>query len=719
MFPTPGIYPISLTLTDPNGCTYTSPVSNIQATGPIPKFTSPAGGCLNSPISFTDTSTAYPGPPQIPITSWAWQWGDGSTSSYNAQLIPFTHQYSDTGTFNVILTVTDNIGCSASDTIKGAIQITSPQVIFSGPDSFYCPNTPVTFLDSTKGYGPFTETWNFGDGSGNFSSPTHTFPATNGVLDTVTLTVSDKNGCTADTTRTIRIQSPIAAFSIADTTGICTPLQTMFTAAGQYYDSLYWEFGDGTTSTLPVTSHFYNTYGTFNATLVVQGPGGCQDSASRRVLLPNPLTASTFLFSPKTACDSVVADFTIVPPGYTTFVLQFGDGQMDSSGNLAPVHTYRSPTTYVPLLLLTDATGCIVTLSDTALTVLGAVPFFTATPVAFCDTGTVYFGDFTITNDPGIQSKTFSFGDGSSLAQPPPMTTPFDPAHFYNTPGNLLATLNVVTLHNCVASYTDTIKVYQTPHPLISTSGNLCAGLIQLLGSLVTPDVDTVSWQWNLTNGQTANVQDPLVQASPGAYQVNLKTSVSFGCSDTTSAIITVFPKPTIKGPAQISTPVGVPVTIPFTYSNDIITYTWTPAANLSCTNCANPSTTLTFDQTYTVMVTDSNNCSDTASILVKTICNEGNYFLPNTFSPNGDGVNDYFYPRGTGVYNIQSMSIFNRWGQLVFLRKNFAANSEQMGWDGTFNGKPAASDAYVYIVEVICNNAQVVALHGNVVLVR
>jgi gliding motility-associated-like protein len=119
------------------------------------------------------------------------------------------------------------------------------------------------------------------------------------------------------------------------------------------------------------------------------------------------------------------------------------------------------------------------------------------------------------------------------------------------------------------------------------------------------------------------------------------------------------------------------------------------------------------------VIVTDSSNCTDTASILIKTVCNDDNYFIPNTFSPNNDGVNDYFYPRGRSIYNIQSMRVFNRWGQMVFQRQNFPANSETMGWDGTFNGRPAPSDAYVYIVEVICNNAQVVALQGTVTLVR
>jgi gliding motility-associated-like protein len=64
-------------------------------------------------------------------------------------------------------------------------------------------------------------------------------------------------------------------------------------------------------------------------------------------------------------------------------------------------------------------------------------------------------------------------------------------------------------------------------------------------------------------------------------------------------------------------------------------------------------------------------------------------------------------------------MRIFNRWGQLVFERKDFPANTESMGWDGTVNGRPAPSDAYVYIIDVICINAQVIALKGDVTLIR
>jgi gliding motility-associated-like protein len=714
-FSTIGTHNIFLTMQDINGCNYASPVVPVQVTGPTANFTYPAGGCINGPVTFTDNSTPYPG---TTIVSWYFNFGDGSPVAPVTQ--PFTHDYADTGTFTPTLKVTDNMGCFA--TVTGpSVQITKPQAIFYDPDSFYCPGEPLMFIDSSKGYTPLTDTWNFGDGTTTTANP-HSFPPADSTY-TVTLIVADKNGCTDTATQRVRIQAPIAAFQIADTTAICTPLETMFTAQPQYYDSLYWDFGDGTTSTLPVTSHFYNTVDTFYASLVVEGPGGCLDSATRRVLLLNPYTTTTFTFAPTEDCDSVVAQFTVIPPGYTTYTLTFGDGQTDNSTDSIFTHTYRNPNTYQPLIELTDATGCIVQLGgnpngNSTVTVLGAVPFFSVNQQAFCDTGTVVFTDYTITND-GILSKTYNFGDGASAGQPPPLTNPFDTTHFYNTPGTMLATLNVVTQHNCPAAYTDTIRVWQTPHPLISTSGLLCAGLIQLQGNLVTPDVDSVIWNWNLGNGQSSALQNPQGTYQGGNYQVSLITSVAFGCSDTATASITINPLPTIKGPAEISTPVGIPVTIPFTYSSDVTTWAWTPAANLSCSDCANPSATLQFDQEYTVIVTDSSNCTDTASILIKTVCNDENYFIPNTFSPNNDGVNDYFYPRGRSIYNIQSMRVFNRWGQMVFQRQNFPANSETMGWDGTFNGHPAPSDAYVYIVEVICNNAQVIALQGTVTLVR
>jgi gliding motility-associated-like protein len=205
----------------------------------------------------------------------------------------------------------------------------------------------------------------------------------------------------------------------------------------------------------------------------------------------------------------------------------------------------------------------------------------------------------------------------------------------------------------------------------------------------------------------------------PGNYHITLKTSTVLGCTDTTSSQITIHPNPVITGPKEITTPLGIPVTIPFTYSGGITSYNWSPPTNLDCPTCPNPVATLIFSTQYAVNVQDSSGCSALDSVFIKTICTTDNIFMPNTFSPNGDGVNDVFYPRGKSLYNVQSLTIFNRWGQMVFQRRDFPANTQSMGWDGTFNGRPAPADAYVYIVEVICENAQVVAIHGSVTLIR
>lgn len=91
---------------------------------------------------------------------------------------------------------------------------------------------------------------------------------------------------------------------------------------------------------------------------------------------------------------------------------------------------------------------------------------------------------------------------------------------------------------------------------------------------------------------------------------------------------------------------------------------------------------------------------------------------MPNLFSPNGDGSNDIFYPRGQGLFRIKTLRILNRWGEVVFERREFPANDPAMGWDGTFKGRKPMEGVYVYQLEIYCDNGQLVQLAGNVALV-
>jgi gliding motility-associated-like protein len=122
---------------------------------------------------------------------------------------------------------------------------------------------------------------------------------------------------------------------------------------------------------------------------------------------------------------------------------------------------------------------------------------------------------------------------------------------------------------------------------------------------------------------------------------------------------------------------------------------------------------------TYTIEVANEGGCTVKDDITIHVFCNNGNLFLPNTFSPNRDGANEFFYPRGSGVFTVKSFRIFDRWGALVFERNDFQPNNRSSGWNGMYGNRPASQDVYVYTVEIICENRVVLNFKGNVVLIR
>jgi gliding motility-associated-like protein len=154
-------------------------------------------------------------------------------------------------------------------------------------------------------------------------------------------------------------------------------------------------------------------------------------------------------------------------------------------------------------------------------------------------------------------------------------------------------------------------------------------------------------------------------------------------------------------------------------YSGSIVSYGWTPPQNLECIDCPQPIANPMRTTDYTVQVQDSHGCKNSGVVTVKVVCGDQNFFIPNTFSPNGDGVNDVFYLRGSGLFRINSLMIFNRWGEVVFEKKNLSINDPSGGWDGTYKGKKANPDVYIYQVEIVCNNGETIKYAGNVALLQ
>jgi hypothetical protein len=114
----------------------------------------------------------------------------------------------------------------------------------------------------------------------------------------------------------------------------------------------------------------------------------------------------------------------------------------------------------------------------------------------------------------------------------------------------------------------------------------------------------------------------------------------------------------------------GTTFTILATVSNNVNSYKWSPATDLSCTDCLQPVASINNTITYTLNATDEFGCSNKDSISIIAVCTGQYIYVPNTFSPNNDGMNDYFYPRSGAGINIKSLTIFNRWGQMVFQKK-------------------------------------------------
>ncbi|MBC7850606.1 MAG: PKD domain-containing protein, partial [Chitinophagaceae bacterium] len=708
-FTTNGPHSIGLVITDINGCTDTI-VRNavIMIVGPTADFTAAnTGGCANTTITFNDLSTP------AGINQWRFDFGDAIIQNFTGA--PFTHTYTDTGVYFVNLMVTDADGCTDTQLLATPIIISKPVPAFAAVSTRICPGAPLQFNDSSISRYPLSYRWDFGDGNSSIlQNPIHTYAGSDSIYS-VKLVITDSLGCTDSVTRLsyITARRPKPAFDIQDTTSICPPLETKFTFRGSDYESFLWYFGDSSTSTLANPNHFYNNYGNFIPKLYVFGYGGCIDSASAQVNVYDPLITTSLIYGPTTACNSLMVDYTLTTPPSTKFIFYPGDGTVDTTQRKTFQHFYPTFGYYSPLIQLTDSLQCLVYIGGPSqIRILGAEPLFGMDKKAFCDTGTVLFANFTIGNDP-VVSSVWDFGDGNGSTDP-------DPVHTYSTPGTYYPSLTVNTLTGCSKTLVDTLRVYATPSPIITADTVVCINDVLLLqGGLALADT-SIAWNWTFGNGATSVAQNPSTSYSTsGRFTITLDAANNFGCRASTTATVFVPPTPVVTVLNNPVIPVGSSVSLPVTYSPNIATYNWTPTKWLDCTDCPTPIATPKSTIKYKVDVTDIYGCRGSNDVTITVVCNDKNYFVPNTFTPNNDGVNDVFYPRGSGLTRVQSMRIFNRWGQMVYERKNFTANDATVGWNGTFNGKTAESDAYVYIIEFVCDNSVIIPFKGNVTLIR
>jgi len=145
----------------------------------------------------------------------------------------------------------------------------------------------------------------------------------------------------------------------------------------------------------------------------------------------------------------------------------------------------------------------------------------------------------------------------------------------------------------------------------------------------------------------------------------------------------------------------------------------WRPPIGLGCDTCAVTPAFPTETTLYEVALSDANGCTVRDEVWVR-VDRRGGLYIPNAFSPNGDGINDVFFVNtDASVRRIASLRIFDRWGALVFERKDSLPNDPATGWNGDIGGKPAMQGLYVYVIEVERADGVAERYSGEVMVVR
>jgi gliding motility-associated-like protein len=238
------------------------------------------------------------------------------------------------------------------------------------------------------------------------------------------------------------------------------------------------------------------------------------------------------------------------------------------------------------------------------------------------------------------------------------------------------------------------------------------------LSAIVNSPESPNNWTWSPLDQIDEFIDESVVLVSPDLNTTyTLTASNDFGCETQITFDVEVIDlQNTVDATITTSDLItGQPVTL-FVSQNEDYTYSWSPAGQLDDPTSASPTFTLTEEVTFEVEVTDSNGCIAVRTVVVTpadTPCAEPFVFVPNAFSPNGDGLNEQLHVDGNQIVEMHLM-VYNRWGERVF-----EAIDQSQSWDGTYNGKALDPDVFGYTFTCTCTNGDTFSSQGNISLLR
>lgn len=539
-----------------------------------------------------------------------------------------------------------------------------------GP-STVCEDQEVQFTNTSTGGDTYA--WDFGDdGTSAEAGPAHTYAEPGTYV--VTMVMSDSQGCApADTASiTVEVLGPPTAV-IEPVPPICEGGTVLLTASGG--TSYQWSPPEGLE-----TPDQASTLATIGATVtyavVVTGMCG-SDTAEVTV----QINQATGWASP----DTLVCLGQPVPlhaSGGATYVWSPPE-TLSATDIASPVALPQGDAIYY--VTITTAEGCEFT-DSVVVTVIEGLPEPTLSDTAIC------LGASVQLSGPVAEAHAWEAANGiADLNVAAPIVSP------------TASTLYVVTASNACGSITDSawVEVVEViadawPDTLV------CPGMPVQLGAS-----GGTNYQWSPASGlDDASIQDPLTTIwSPITYTVQV--SDDLGCTGSASVHLDLLPLPTVTAGPDVVLEWGHSVQLTATGDGAL---TWSPSDWLDCPDCPAPWTRPDGSIVYTVTVTDANGCKNTDQL---TIILTGSLYVPNTFTPDGDGNNDTFGALGTEIETFR-LIVFNRWGEEIFRTERLDGR-----WNGTYQGVESPIDTYVWRIDVKELVGDRRTLYGHVNLVR
>ncbi|RYZ23077.1 MAG: PKD domain-containing protein [Chitinophagaceae bacterium] len=696
-----GTFPVRLIATNTDGCADT--IINPVIVHPMPQaafaMNTAALPCVNTNnFLFQDASTIAGGSLAL-----LWKFGDGATASIATP----AHSYGQPGSYPVQLIATSAFGC-ADTAIRGIVVHPKPAPAFSinRPGQCVLNNQFVFTASGSIPAGTFTSVWNFGDAAsapGNTATHSYAMPGTY----TVWLRLTSDQGCKDSVPQQVVVDPmPVAAFTIATPGNCVNDNRFTFTngsgiATGSFASQ--WALGDGSTSTVASPAHSYGAAGTYPVKLVVESINGCRDSVTHPVTIyPVPVPA----FSVNQAGQCLQGNIftgtsnTTLPTGSFATTWNLGDGTIMSQPGFR--HSYAQPGTYTIRMLAVSDHGCRDSI-DQPVTVHPH-------PDVQVDGDALRIlcrNDSLQLQATGALTWSWSPAQGlSCVTCVAPKAAPLQTRTYYVTGWNAF---------NCPSTDSVVIDVKQ-PISVRATGDTICSNAASRLQAQ-----GAASYLWSPATGLSSTVVANPVVAITQTLRYQVVGYDGFNCfTDTAYATVWVNPAPDVNLGADLVLPAGTQYQLLPTINNGpIVQWRWLPSFDLSCVDCPSPLLFVRNERVVVLRATNAFGCMSSDTVAVRPFCDAGQVFFANAFTPNGDGVNDLFFPQSNGAVQVRYFRVFNRWGELVFERNNFVTNEPKFGWDGRNRGVIASPDVYVYTALVVCADKTEFTYKGNVSILK